>query len=97
MTLIMYVVCIFLFVLRSFTFPRNSKIVSNIHCSVLYRIDSLSSYNWGKAVHSYLIKRLSRVFLALRQTKICLSGSVVVLQVHNTLCNDYLLFVLYLK
>jgi len=78
-------------------FSRNSKTVSNTPCSVLDHIDRLLSYNWGKAVHSYLVKSLSRAFLALRQTEICLSGSVTVLHVHSTLCNDYLLFVEYLK
>jgi len=38
-------------------FPRNSKTISNIPCIALDNIDGLSSYNWGKAVHSYLVKR----------------------------------------
>jgi len=60
-------------------FPRNSKIVSNILCSVLDNIDELSNYNWDKVVHSYLVKSLSRAFFTLGQTKLCLSGSATVL------------------
>jgi len=78
-------------------FLRNSKIVSNIHCNVLDHIYRLSRYNWGKTVHSYLVKSLSCAFLALGLTEICLSGSTSILQVHSTLCNDYFLFVLYFK
>jgi len=63
-------------------FPRNSKTISNIPCSVLDDIDGLSNYNWGKAVHSFLVKSLSRGFLALGQRELCLSGAAPVLQVH---------------
>ncbi|QCD92948.1 hypothetical protein DEO72_LG5g1017 [Vigna unguiculata] len=62
-------------------FPRNSRTICNIPFSVLDNIDRLSTYNWGKAVHTYLVKSLSRAFLALGQTKICLSGSTIVLQI----------------
>jgi len=78
-------------------FPRNSKTISNIPCSILDDIDRLSNYNWGKAVYNYLVKSLSREFLALRQTELCLSGSATVLQVHSTSFNSYSLFVLCLK
>ncbi|XP_027922562.1 uncharacterized protein LOC114180443 [Vigna unguiculata] len=61
-------------------FPRNSRTICNIPFSVLDNIDRLSTYNWGKAVHTYLVKSLSRAFLALGQTEICLSGSTTVLQ-----------------
>ncbi|QCE06002.1 hypothetical protein DEO72_LG9g1011 [Vigna unguiculata] len=44
-------------------------------------IDSLSSYNWAKTVHNYLVKNLNHAFLALRQKEICLKGSTIVLQV----------------
>ena len=64
-----------------FYFPRNSKTISNIPCSVLDDIDGLSNYNWGKTVHSFLVKSLSRGFLALGQTELCLSGAAQVLQV----------------
>ena len=70
-------------------FPTNSKTISNIPCSVLDDIDGLSNYNWGKAVHSYLVKILSRDFLALGQTELCLSGSTPILQVHCTSLNNY--------
>jgi len=72
-------------------FPRNSKTI--IPCNVLDDIDRLSNYNWGKAVHSYFVKSLSRAFLALGQTELCLSGSATVLQVHSTSFNYYYLFV----
>ena len=62
-------------------FPRNSKNVCNIPCSILDNIDGLSKYNWAKAVHSYLVRSIGRAFLALGQREICLSGSAVVLQV----------------
>jgi len=65
-----------------FYFPRNSKTISNIPCSVLDHIDGLSNYNWGKAVHSFLVKSLSCGFLALGQRELCLSGAAQVLQVH---------------
>ena len=64
-----------------FYFPRNSKTISNIPCSVLDDIDGLSNYNWGKTVHSFLVKSLSRAFLALGQAELCLSGASPVLQV----------------
>jgi len=70
-------------------FPRNSRTISNISFSVLDNIDRLSTYNWSKAVHTYLVKSLSRAFLALGQTEICLSGSTTILQVQRTLFNDY--------
>ena len=70
-------------------FPRNSRTISNIPFSVLDNIDRLSTYNWGKAVHTYLVKSLSRAFLAFGQTEICLSGSTTVLQVQRTSFNDY--------
>jgi len=70
-------------------FPRNSRTICNIPFSVLDNIDRLSTYNWGKAVHTYLVKSLSHAFLALGQTKIYLSGSTTVLQVQRTSFNDY--------
>jgi len=60
-------------------FPRNLKTISNIPYSFLDNIDNLSNYNWVKVVHSYLVKSLSRAFLALGQREICLSGSAAVL------------------
>jgi len=63
-------------------FLRNSKTISNMRCSVLDDIDGLSNYKWGKAVHSFLVKSLSRGFLALEQRELCLSGATPVLQVH---------------
>ncbi|QCD99864.1 hypothetical protein DEO72_LG7g1151 [Vigna unguiculata] len=62
-------------------FSRNSKTISNIPCSVLDDIDGLSNYNWGKAVHSFLVKSLSRRILALGQRELCLSGAAPVLQI----------------
>jgi len=38
-------------------FSRNSKTVSNISSTVLDNIDGLSSYNWSKTIHSYLITK----------------------------------------
>ena len=60
-------------------FPRNSKTISNISCSVLDDIDGLSNYNWGKVVHSFLVKSLSHGFVALGQRELCLSGAAPVL------------------
>ena len=60
------VCCLYIFVcFVVLYFSRNSKTISNISCSVLDDIDKLSNYNWGKTVHSYLVKSLSRSFLAL--------------------------------
>jgi len=78
-------------------FPRNSKTISNIPCSVLDDIDGLSNYNRGKAVHSYLVKSLICGFLALEQRELCLSGSAPVLQIHYTSFNNYFSFVQCLK
>ena len=36
-------------------FPRNSRTICNIPCSVLDNLDTLSNYNWAKVVHSYLV------------------------------------------
>ena len=66
-------------------FPRNSKVICNMPFGILDDIDSLVKFNWGSAVHSFLVNSLSRAYGVHSQKKndhnITLAGSVVVLQV----------------
>ncbi|QCD82580.1 hypothetical protein DEO72_LG2g2920 [Vigna unguiculata] len=64
----------------------NSKVICNMPFRILDDIDSLVKFNWGSAVHSFLVNSLSRAYGVHSQKKndhnITLPGSVVVLQVH---------------
>ncbi|KAG2391192.1 uncharacterized protein HKW66_Vig0130470 [Vigna angularis] len=67
-----------------FFFPRKARYVSNMPCSVLDDLDSLSSYDWSSAVHRYLVDSLNRCNKKLLSGSIAdslsISGNAVVLQ-----------------
>jgi len=64
-------------------FSRNSKCVCNIPFRILDNIDILMNYNWGGAVHTFLVNGLSRAHLVnckqKNQHNITLPNCVVVL------------------
>jgi len=66
-------------------FPRNLKCVCNMPFRLLENIDTLMKYNWGSAIHTFLVNGLSHAHLVHCKPKnqhfITLAGYVVVLQV----------------
>ncbi|XP_017437925.1 uncharacterized protein LOC108343975 [Vigna angularis] len=67
-----------------FFFPRKARYVSNMPCLVLDDLDSLSSYDWSSAVHTYLVDSLNRCNKKLLSgwiaDSLSISGNAVVLQ-----------------
>jgi len=73
-----------------FYFPRTSRIVNLFPFNLLYNLECLHMWNWGEAVHSYLVKTLDQdSHLFWHQTNtvgLHLSSCVPVLQVCVKLC-----------
>ncbi|KOM55482.1 hypothetical protein LR48_Vigan10g137400 [Vigna angularis] len=70
--------------LMVFYFPRKSRFVSNLPCLVLDDLDMLSEYDWGSAVHKYLVHSLNRctkkILAGAIADSLSISGNAIVLQ-----------------
>jgi len=73
-----------------FYFPRTSRTVCSFPFNLLDNLECLHMWNWGEAVHSYLVKTLDRASHIFRQQTntggLHLCGCVPVLQV----CVNYI-------
>jgi len=71
--------------LGTFYFPRSSITMNALPFHLLQNVHNLNMYNWGAAVHNFLIQSLNRAAVLYNQqhntVAVNLSGCVVVLQV----------------
>jgi len=87
--------------LGTFYFPRSSITINAFPFNLLQNVHNLNMYNWGAAVHKFLIQSLNRAAVLYNQQQntvaVNLSGCVVVLQVsinHFTMSIIVRMFVL---
>jgi len=71
--------------LGTFYFPRSSITINALLFHLLQNVHNLNMFNWGAAVHNFLIQSLNRAAVLYNQQHntiaVNLSGCVVVLQV----------------
>ena len=69
----------------NFYFPRSSRIITTIPFACLDNLDNLYIYNWGAAVHGFLVQSLNRASELYNHQKnnvaMQVSGCVALLQV----------------